>query len=189
MDWYAVLVETRREYDAKRSIGRLVSSQAVECWVPSRRIAERRQGMLEVTLRPLFPGYVLIKADMDMSVYRTLMNAPRVLKVLAAAGSYWTRIPDEEMEPILQLLQQDDIIDCSQVTVQGTEVVVLSGPLYGLEHLISKVDRRKGRARVSLVFDGIEHTVDLGVSVVPPACRTTATYARGDLHPGRPGLR
>jgi transcriptional antiterminator NusG len=188
MDWYAVFVETGREHDAKRSISRLVSSPAVECLVLRRRITERRQGRLKETLRPLFPGYLLIKGNMDMSLYRTIMSAPGVLKVLAAEGSYWTRIPDDEMEPILQLLHHGDILDYSQVTLPGTEVVVLSGPLYGLEHLIRKIDKRKGRARVSLVFHGTEHTVDLGVSVVPPA-PPDAPYAQtGDPHPAKPGL-
>lgn len=173
MEWYAAFVETGREYEAKKSICKLVSDSSLKCLIPSRRVAERRQGRLEETMKPLFPGYVLVRTTMTTSIYRTLMNAPRVFKVLADEGSLWSRIPDDEMEPILQLLQDGEVIDYSHVFIQNSEVVVLSGPLCGMEHLIQKVNKRKGRVRVALTFDGMERTLDLGMVLVPPTGQGT----------------
>lgn len=168
MDWYAVFVQTGREYAAKKSISRVVCNSLQECVVPSRRIIERKQGKLEERLRPLFPGYVLIKTQMNTSLHQRIKNAPMVFNVLAEDSGSWSRIPENEMEPILRLMQDGEVIDYSHLSIQDSAMVVHSGPLRGMEHLIRKVNKRKGRARVSLPFDGIERTMDLGVVVLPP---------------------
>lgn len=175
MDWYAVFVETGREHDVKKSLFKLVSDRELKCLVPSRRVAERRKGRFEDSLKPLFPGYVLIRTNMDTTLHQTLRNTPRIYKVLTDQDHSWARIPENEMTPILKLLQDGDVIDYSYVKVQNSEVCVLSGPMYGMEHLIRKVDKRKRRARVVLRLDGTERAVDLGVVLVPPEDPDAAT--------------
>jgi transcription antitermination factor NusG len=45
-------------------------------------------------------------------------------------------------------------------------VIVTSGPLLRYEGHISRIDRRKGRVRVSFQFDGQRRYVDLAVNVL-----------------------
>jgi transcriptional antiterminator NusG len=46
------------------------------------------------------------------------------------------------------------------------KIVVTEGPLTGLEGLIIKVDKRKGRAKIKLDFCDEAFTVDLGFEVM-----------------------
>ena len=57
--------------------------------------------------------------------------------------------------------------DTSKVTFdQNDRIVVLEGPLRGLEGHIVKVNRRKGRAKVLLDMYGEQFPIDLGFEVV-----------------------
>ena len=46
------------------------------------------------------------------------------------------------------------------------EIQVISGPLYGWEGIIKKIDKRKGRAKVLFRVSDNEHLVDLGINVL-----------------------
>ncbi|MNG29122.1 hypothetical protein D3C84_1144960 [compost metagenome] len=70
------------------------------------------------------------------------------------------------MSTVLKLLNQQHVIDYSQVFIKNSKVHVQSGPLIGQEEIIKKIDFRKNRAKVSLPFLGGEKIVDLGIEVI-----------------------
>ena len=79
------------------------------------------------------------------------------------------RIPRNEIEVFSHLFDKDDMIQESDIFMQGDKVVIVSGPLTALEGKILKVDKRKGRARVLISFLGEERVIDLGVNFIQPA--------------------
>jgi len=49
---------------------------------------------------------------------------------------------------------------------EGERIVVVSGPLKGLEGIIEKVDARKKRVKIRIQFLGQEKRVDLGAYLI-----------------------
>jgi transcriptional antiterminator NusG len=60
----------------------------------------------------------------------------------------------------------------------NSRIVVIEGPLMGLEGRIVKVDRRKGRAKVSLDLYNDSFTIDLAFEVIGSA-EPAAPKSRG----------
>jgi transcriptional antiterminator NusG len=137
--------------------------------VPSRNVPERREGLVYPAVRPLFPGYIFIQVNMSLHIYKQLHNCHRVYRVLrneAAAGEYWSSIPEAEMKPILSLVGNGQVIEYSTVFVQNSKVHVVRGPLRGMEGIIRKLDKRKNRAKIAVSFMETEHLVEVGIEVL-----------------------
>lgn len=166
MSWYALHVKTGAENDVEQFLDYHFDSNECYSIVPKRKLTEVRKSKRYEVIKIFFPGYVLINLDMSTDIYYIIRKIPNVYTVLKQDGEYYSRISDEEVNPLLKLLKDTDLIDYSKIFIENSEVSVNSGPLLGLEGLIRKVDKRRGRAKVALNFMGSEKTVDLGVEIL-----------------------
>ena len=70
------------------------------------------------------------------------------------------------MAVILALTSRGDTIGFSEVYKEGDRIVVVDGPLKGLEGIIERFDARKNRIKVYIQFLGNEKCIDLGAHLV-----------------------
>lgn len=189
MRWHALFVQTGKEDLVCNVIRKRFEEANCRAIVPMRRLLERKQGLLREVYKPILPGYVLVNIHMNAVQYNKLRNIPRVIKLLNKYTSHdkkkiekqvegnksivekfesyiLSQIENEEIEPILQLINSDNIIDFSSLYFENTKVVVHSGPLKGQEGIIRKIDKRKCRAKVCLNFLGNEKLIDLGIEMI-----------------------
>lgn len=164
MDWYVLFVETGREEFVREWIKRHVLS--CRCITPKRRLFEKRKGRVNKVERLMFPGYVFVNLTMSVDYYQRLTEIPHLLRVLGRDGESFTNVPKSQIDPILRLIDDDEIVDYSILLAEGTNVKVISGPLMGMETRIVKVDKRKGRAKVLFEIAGSIKLIDLGVEVL-----------------------
>jgi len=165
MKWYAIFVETGQEENFERLINVLYPDENIEILIPKRKLIERRQGKVYEITKKLFPGYVLVKTVMNTDVYYKLSGLPRVYGVLKDESEP-VPIRDEEMAVILALTAEGETIGFSEVYKEGERIVVISGPLKGLEGIIERFDARKKRVKVRIQFLGREKRIDLGAHLV-----------------------
>jgi transcriptional antiterminator NusG len=166
--WHAVFVKTGEEEPVKEKIDYTMKEAPISAIVPKRSIMERKDGKWHERIKPLFPGYILLKGQVDIANYYALRCVPGVVRILKDSHGLY-RIYPEEIRIINKLMCNGDIIGSSIAFKQGDKVIVTKGPLLGLEGLITTVDSRKGRAKVKLSFLGDERTVDLSISFVETA--------------------
>jgi transcription termination/antitermination protein NusG len=102
---------------------------------------------------------------MDYKNYYILKKIPDLIRILNS-GDYYTKIASEEMTGIRHLLGDGDVVDCSNVYIVNSRVVVKSGPLQGFEGLIKAVDRRKLRAKITVQFMGQLKDIDVGIEIL-----------------------
>ena len=114
-----------------------------------------------------YRGYVLIHAVMDYTIYHKIKLTPKVIRVLSGS-SYFSVIPDSEIQVIKKLTDNMGIVDLSTAYIQGSKVSIVSGPLKGNEGLIQKIDKRRKRAKIKLIFNGLEKLVDVGLDLLEP---------------------
>lgn len=166
--WHAVFVKTGEEEPVKQKIEYALKETPIRAIVPKRSIMERKNGKWHERIKPLFPGYVLIQGQVDISHYYALKTVPGIVRILKGNHGLYRIYPDE-IRIINRLMCNGDIIGPSIAFKQGDKVVIAKGPLLGMEGLITTVDQRKGRAKVKLSFLGDERTVDLSISFVETA--------------------
>ena len=62
------------------------------------------------------------------------------------------------------------VIDYSKIFIENSIVYVKEGPLQGMEGIIKRVDKRKGRATIALDFMGESRMINLGVEILTNHC-------------------
>ncbi len=165
--WYALFVATGEEEKVKERINFRLNSR-LRAIVPKRRMTERKLGKWEDKLRTLFPGYILLNGVISNETYDIVRDIPGVIRLLKDSDGP-QQIRQSEIEIIGRLTSDSEIIECSKIYVIGGRVVVVEGPLYGLEGFIQSVDTRKGRVKVVLNLMSEPRTVELSVALVQPA--------------------
>ena len=74
-----------------------------------------------------------------------------------------------DRELLLHFIRFGEVVERSTVTFdENRRIHVVNGPLKGLEGLIVKVDKRKGRAKIRLDMYKDSFLVDLGFDIIAP---------------------
>lgn len=163
--WYALFVMTGHEDNVRERLLYRLRDREIKALVPKRKLRERKDGIWKSQVRTLFPGYVLLNGRLGVEEYYSLKGIPDLITILK---DKWDplEIRSDEIEIISRLTHDNEIIGSSSAYIENGKVVVVNGPLKGLEGLIKSIDKRKGRVKVNLEFAGEPRLVDLCISVV-----------------------
>ncbi len=165
MAYFALQVRTREE-------GKLMAAwcrngdPGVLLW-PRRSLRVRRRGRWQDAVAPIFPGYLFVKADeVDSGLYQCIRRLPGFVRFLPSSERI-RPLDQRDTELLSHFLSFGEIVQRSKATFDlNQRILVLSGPLVGLEGSITRVDRRKGRARVRLHLYEDSFEVDFGFDAI-----------------------
>ena len=138
-----------------------ISDKIEEIVVPTHDITEVKRGKRVQRKKKYFPGYVLIKSEMDNNIYHMIKN---IKKVSGFLGSKGTPVPvsDNEIEKILGQIKDGIAQPTSGVEYSiGEKVQVIDGPFASFTGLVEDVDEDKARLKVSVSIFGRPTPVDL----------------------------
>ena len=138
-----------------------VSDKIEEIVVPTHGVTEVKRGKRVQRQRKYFPGYVLIKSEMDNAIYHMIKNIKKVSGFLGSKGIP-VPVSDKEIEKILG--QMKDGIAQPKSTIDysvGEKVQVVDGPFASFSGLIEDIDEDKLRVKVSVSIFGRPTPVDL----------------------------
>ena len=138
-----------------------ISDKIEEIVVPTHDITEVKRGKRVQRKKKYFPGYVLIKSEMDNNIYHMIKN---IKKVSGFLGSKGTPVPvsDNEVEKILGQIKDGIAQPTSGVEYSiGEKVQVIDGPFASFTGLVEDVDEDKARLKVSVSIFGRPTPVDL----------------------------
>ena len=138
-----------------------ISDKIEEIIVPTHDITVVKRGKRVQRKKKYFPGYVLIKSEMDNNIYHMIKN---IKKVSGFLGSKGTPVPvsDKEIEKILGQIKDGVAQPASSVEYSiGEKVQVIDGPFASFNGLVEDVDEDKGRLKVSVSIFGRPTPVDL----------------------------
>ncbi len=162
--YYALQVAARAEARFIRIAAVVVERfPGVRLFWPRRSLRIRRAGKWREMLQPIFPGYLFLEADsLDTGLHHGLRGVPGFLRFLPSNRNVQP-VSDRDARPLVGLLRHGEIVRKSiAVFDENNRIRILEGPLKGLEGLIVKVDRRKGRAKVKLDLYDETRLVDFG---------------------------
>jgi len=106
----------------------------------------------EITNRVL-PSYLFIYLRDDIDIYR-IAQISHVFRVLSLSGEY--ELHERDLKFAKWVYETGGIIKTSRVYREGDHVVVVDGPLKDYERDIVWVDKRKGKAKVSIQTESLD---------------------------------
>jgi transcriptional antiterminator NusG len=163
MNYYVIQVKVRHEASFLELAGPIARTLDIALIWPRRSLRIRRKGRWTKGLVPVFPGYIFLTVDQfPPLLYWRLKNLPYFYRFLTSNTNI-NPIPQKEAQIINHLLKYGEIVRESVGTFDiDNKIVVVEGPLKGLEGCIVKIDKRKGRAKVKLNLYEESYLVDFG---------------------------
>ena len=170
MNYYAIQVKTRAENRFIKLFKAMNPDITFPIHFPQRCLDIRKSGKIRASVTAVFPGYIFIEADCDENIiarqweFRRTEGFYRFLK----SNQEITPLASRDLELVLHFINSaGPIAGRSKVYFnENSRIVVVEGPLMGLEGRIIKVDRRKGRAKIKLDLYNDSFAIDLAFEVI-----------------------
>ena len=138
-----------------------ISDKIEEIVVPTHDVTEVKRGKRVQRKKKYFPGYVLIKSEMDNNIYHMIKNIKKVSGFLGSKGTP-APVSDKEIEKILGQIKDGIVQPASGVEYSiGEKVQVIDGPFASFTGLVEDIDEDKARLKVSVSIFGRPTPVDL----------------------------
>jgi transcriptional antiterminator NusG len=170
--WYVIHVYSGFEKKVAQSIREQsqqkgMAEQFQEVLVPLDSVLEVRKGNKKVAAeRKFFPGYVLVKMEMNDQTWHLVKNTPKVTGFLGAKAGP-VPITDAEAERLLRQIKEGVERPRPSITFEvGEQVRVCDGPFTSFNGMVEEVDEEKARLKVSVSIFGRPTPVDLEYSQV-----------------------
>ena len=143
-----------------------LSDKIDEIIVPTHDITEVKRGKRVQRKKKYFPGYILIKSEMDNNIYHMIKGIKKVSGFLGAKGMP-SPVSDKEIEKILGQIK--DGVTQAQTGIEysvGEKVQVIDGPFASFNGMVEDVDEDKSKLKVSVLIFGRPTPVELEYSQV-----------------------
>ena len=146
-----------------------ISDKIEEIVVPTHDVTEVKRGKRIQRKKKYFPGYVLIKSEMDNDLYHLIKNLKRVSGFLGSKGIP-VPVSDKEIEKILGQIKDGVAQPESGIEYSiGEKVQVVDGPFASFSGMVEDIDEEKSRLKVSVSIFGRPTPVDLEYNQVEKA--------------------
>ena len=167
MEWFTLRVISGKEKKIKEAIMYDVSMSDLvdsigDILVPSENIVEMRDGKKKVKEKVFFPGYLLVRLDMNKETKYLLENVNGVISFVGPKGQPQALRPEEA-----QRFLSDDGGDGPLRTTEaspyivGDNVRVTDGPFMDFSGLIQEVNHDKQKLKVLVSIFGRQTPVEL----------------------------
>ena len=146
-----------------------ISDKIEEIVVPTHDVTEVKRGKRIQRKKKYFPGYVLIKSEMENDLYHLIKNLKRVSGFLGSRGIP-VPVSDKEIEKILGQIKDGVAQPKSGIEyIIGEKVQVVDGPFASFSGMVEDIDEEKSRLKVSVSIFGRPTPVDLEYNQVEKA--------------------
>ena len=146
-----------------------ISDKIEEIVVPTHDVTEVKRGKRIQRKKKYFPGYILIKTEMDNDLYHMIKNLKRVSGFLGSKGIP-VPVSDNEIEKILGQIKDGVAQPKSAIEYNiGEKVQVIDGRFASFSGMVEDIDEEKSRLKVSVSIFGRPTPVDLEYNQVEKA--------------------
>ena len=164
--WYVIHVFSGFEKKVATAIREQAEQKGLadrfeEILVPTEEIVEVRRGSKVNSERKFFPGYVLVKMDMDDETWHLVRNTAKVTGFLGGRGRP-SPITEAEAARIMHQVQEGIERPKPSITFEiGEQVRVCDGPFTSFNGTVEDVDEEKSRVKVAVSIFGRATPVEL----------------------------
>lgn len=169
MNYFTIQVKTLKEEEYIQRAEKILEkrSEKLEFFFPKKEMTVKKQGKLIKQKQALFSSYIfIVTEEIDRQLYTILKTIPNFCRFLPNNQNI-QKLEGKDLSLITHFLQFGKTIEASKVRFdENDRIVVSEGPMKGLEGLITKVDKRKKRARIKVEFSATPILFDLSFEVI-----------------------
>ncbi len=164
--WYIVQAYSNFERKVADAILEKIAKSKLEhmfdeVLVPTEKVVEVRRGKKVDAERKFFPGYILVKMEMNDETFHLVKNIPKVTGFLGSDNKP-SPISEAEAQNILQQVQEG--VDRPKPSISfevGEQVRVSDGPFASFNGVVEDVDEERSRLKVEVSIFGRPTPVEL----------------------------
>jgi transcriptional antiterminator NusG len=171
-DWYVVHTYAGYENKVKSNLTNRIRSMHVEerifeVVIPMEDVIEFKGGSRRVVQKKVFPGYLLVRMDLDDDSWYVVRNTPGVTGFVGPSGSKPTPLSRREVEDILGVDKPEGAPAAEKKVrprvefEEGEQVRVTTGPFADFNGSISEIDVDRSKLKVLVNIFGRETPVEL----------------------------
>lgn len=169
--WYIVHAYSNFEKKVAEAIKQSAREKGMEDYieevlVPTEEVVEVRRGRKVNTERRYFPGYVLVKMQLNDNTYHLVNETPKVTGFLGT-GKKPLPVSQKEVDRILGVMEEG--VERPRPTIMfeiGENVRVTDGPFASFSGVVEEVDEDNARLKVAVSIFGRATPVELEYSQV-----------------------
>ena len=162
--WYVIHTYSGHENKAAQALKQRIetmhlSDKIFEVVVPTRNIVVVRHGKKEEIKEKIFPGYMLVRMDLNDESWLAARTTPGVT-AFVGVGNKPTPISEKEVDAILRFSQ----ISAPKFKTKyskGEAVKIIDGPFADFLGTVDSIDEDKGKVKVLVSIFGRETPVEL----------------------------
>ncbi|WP_346674131.1 transcription termination/antitermination protein NusG [Enorma phocaeensis] len=170
--WYVVHTYSGYEKKVKTDLEHRIETMGMQdrifdIEIPIESVTEIKEGGKRETKDvKIFPGYVLVRMEMDDDAWTCVRNTQGVTGFLGANGKP-SPLSRDEYNKMMHKSKKGEALKRTAVGLEvGTAVRVTSGPLADFDGQVSEVNADAGKVKVTLMIFGRETPVELGFDQV-----------------------
>ena len=137
-------------------------------YFPQRCLDIRRGGRIVPSRLPVFPGYIFLELREGENIldYQWAFRRTEGFYRFLRSNQDIAPLQNRDLELVLHFIRYPVAGKSKVYFNENSRIVVISGPLSGLEGRIVKVDKRKERAKINLDLYGDSFFIDMAFEVL-----------------------
>ena len=164
--WYVLHTYSGHENRVKSNLEQRVRAMEMEdklfeILVPTQEVAEIKGGKRKISTKTSFPGYVLVRMELDNELWYVVKNTPGVMGFVGT-GTHPTRLEDEEVEEILEAAEHKSGEEVQVIDLSiGDKAKIIDGPFTGFSGLVDEINVEKSKLKLMISIFGRSTPVEL----------------------------
>lgn len=166
MKWYVVHTQTGAEERAKAGLESRMATTALkqyieEIVVPTEQVSEVRGGKKRISTRKFFPGYIILKMDMNKESWYLVKTTPGITGFIGP-GRRPQPLSESEVNNILKRTVETESKPSPKIIFDiGEAVRIAQGPFANFNGSVMEVYPDRGKLKVSVSIFGRATLVEL----------------------------
>jgi len=166
LKWYIVHVYSGFENKVKMSLEERIATSPnpdkfAEVVVPTEEIVELVKGKRKTSSRKFYPGYILVRMELDDETWHIVNNTAKVSGFLGGRDKP-TPLSEEEANKILNRMEAGKQKPQPKFFFEtGDDVRVIDGPFTNFNGTVEEVNPEKGKIKVLVSIFGRSTPVEL----------------------------
>lgn len=166
LQWFIVHVYSGFEYKVKTALEERVASfshpeKFGEIIVPTEEIVELVKGKRKTSSRKFYPGYILVRMELNDETWYLVNNTAKVSGFLGGRRKP-APLSDEEADEILGRIEAGKLKPQPRYLFEiGDDIRVIDGPFKNFNGTVDEVNPEKGKIRVLVSIFGRSTPVEL----------------------------
>ncbi len=162
--WFAIWTRYRHEDLVKTQLER----KEFEVFLPKVKASSRRKDRKKIIHKPLFPGYLFARTELNPENYLKMIKCQGVVRVLGYREDYAASVPEDVIESIRRMVRGEAPVNVHPGVIKGDYIKIVGGPLDGCVGTVIEIrgDRHLVVA-VELLSRSVSVILGPGATVLP----------------------